>query len=100
MTPVAGGRITYCHHRQQDEPGRGGFFGAIGRVDQAVDGRGCEHKAAGEVAHHSDMVSLGGVRRDDHEDTCNDEEIVNDGPPGIGGKTVSGLDLSYNRRDK
>lgn len=46
------------------------------------------------------MVSLGGIGGDHHENTPNDEEVVNDGPPGIGWETVPGLDLSYNRRDE
>ena len=46
------------------------------------------------------MVGLGGVGCHHDEDTGHQEEVVDDGPPCVGGETISGLDLSDDRGDE
>lgn len=46
------------------------------------------------------MVGLGGVGRDHNEDPAYCEKVVDDGPPRVGGETISGLDLGDDGCDK
>jgi len=46
------------------------------------------------------MVGLGRVRGDNHENANNGEEIVDNGPPSVGGELVLSLDLGDDGRDE
>lgn len=92
--------LAYRHHRQQNESGRSGLLGTVGRVDQAVDGRGGEDQSACEVAHHGNMVGLCGIGGDHDEDAANDKEVVDDRPPRVRREAIACLDLSNDGGDE
>lgn len=87
--------ITYHYHGQEDETRSCRLSRPALRVDEGIDRRGGQHHAPGEVARDGDMVGVYGVAGDDDEDAQDEEQAVDDGPPGEGRKSVKfgGLNL-------
>lgn len=84
---------TYRHHGEEYEPCSRGFLGAVRRVDKEIDRGRRQHQPASEIGRDGNMICLDGVGRNDNEDTGDDEEIVDHGPPGIRRKVRLGLHL-------
>jgi hypothetical protein len=92
--------LTYRHHGQEDKASGRGFLSPVAGIHKAVDGRSGQDETAGQVADDGDMVGLGGVGGDDDKDASNDEEVVDNGPPGICGEGALGLNLGDDGGDE
>lgn len=91
---------THRHHRQQNESSRSGFLCTVGRVDQAVHRRGGKNQATGEVPYDGDMIGLSGIRSNHDKNASDDEKVVDNGPPSVGRKAVSSLNLGNDGSDE
>lgn len=69
-------------------------------MDQAVDGGGREHQAAAEVADERDMIRLGAVGRNHHEDPDDKGDVEDQGPVGVEWKADGQLDVREDCRDE
>lgn len=74
---------TYVYHGHEEESCRGSLHGAIGLVDQIVDGEAGQDHADGEEANESNMVGLGGFGCDNDEDADDEAKHMGETEPPV-----------------
>lgn len=72
---------TYRDHGQEDKASGSSLPSAIVGIDQAIDRRGRQNKAATEVSDNRDMIGLGAIGRNDNEDADDGKEVEDYRPP-------------------